>query len=208
MRVPVPRRSDPEIWAAVEEFRRRGNIRPFTTVPADVFSIMEIALKLDPIPFPSLYDKFKADAAISFDLTGIYLDQKAYEDFQNGDRWEERRLRYSVAHELGHYVLHETEIRASFFESVADFKKWAGRRDDCDSAEYQAHEFAGCLLVPRATLVRVYDECCAAQDRQDKKWRERPAARSTLAKMIAPRFGVNRQVIEVRFHRDGLWPAE
>ena len=207
MRVPVPRRSDPEIWAAVEQFRRRADIRPYAGVPVDVFAIMELALGLDPVLFPSLYDKFRVDAAIMFDLTGVYLDKKAYKDFENGDRWEERRLRYSVAHELGHYVLHESEIRASFFESIADFKKWVGRQDDCDSAEYQAHEFAGCLLVPRDMLVRVYDEFCTLETRRNKDWRERPAARSELAKKIAPRFGVNRQVIEVRFHRNGLWPA-
>ena len=192
----------------VEEFRCRRDIRPYATVPVDVFAIADIVLRLDLIYFPSLYDKFKVDAAIQFDLAGILIDKQAYEDFENGDRWEEKRLRYSVAHELGHYVLHEKEIRASSFESIADFKKWAGRRDDCDSAEYQAYEFAGRLLVPADMLVKVYDECCTMEDRRDKAWRDRPAARSNLAKKIAPRFGVNRPVIEVRFHRDGLWPAE
>ncbi len=207
MRVPIPYLKDEEIWDAVEEFRRRGDIGPYANVPVDVFSIAEITLRLDPLLAPSLYDKFKVDAAISFDLTGIFLDKQAYEDFESGDRWEERRLRYSVAHEIGHFVLHRREILASFFESIGDFRKWAGRREDCNSAEYQAHEFAGRLLVPLEALVRVYDEACAAEDRRNGGWRKEPNARSNLAKKIAPRFGVNRGVIEVRFHREGIWPA-
>jgi Zn-dependent peptidase ImmA (M78 family) len=138
----------------------------------------------------------------------IFLDKQAYEDFEGGDHWEERRLRYSVAHEIGHFVLHRQEILASFFESIGDFKKWAGRREDCNSAEYQAHEFAGRLLVPLESLVRVYDEACAAEDRKSTGWREQPNARSDLAKKIGPRFGVNRGVIEVRFDHEGIWLAE
>jgi Zn-dependent peptidase ImmA (M78 family) len=177
-------------------------------VPVDVFTIAELALRLDPLLFPSLYDDFRVDAAISFDLTGIYVDKQAYEDFESGDRWEEKRLRFSIAHEIGHCVLHRKEILASSFESIRDFKKWAGRREDCTSAEYQAYEFAGRLLVPRNTLLKVYDEACASETRRDKNWREAPTARATLAKKIAPRFGVNKPVIEYRFNREGIWPAE
>jgi hypothetical protein len=208
MRRPVPYRRDEEIWDEVERFRRREDIRPYANVPVDVFSIAELALRLDPLLAPRLYERFKVDAAISFDLTGILLDQEAYENFEGGDRWEEKRLRYSVAHEIGHCVLHRSEILASYFESIRDFKKWVGRRDDCNSAEYQAHEFAGRLLVPLDLLQRVYDEFCAAETRRDKQWREKANSRSELAKKIAPRFGVSRQVIEVRFHREGIWPAE
>jgi hypothetical protein len=208
MRVPVPYRSDQEIWAAVEEFRRREVVREFTNVPVDVFSIAEISLRLDPILFPALYEKYRVDAAITFDLSGILLDKQAYDDFEHGDRWEEKRLRYSVAHELGHHVLHRAEILASSFESIHDFKKWAGRRDDCTSAEYQAYEFAGRLLVPRDQLVRVFDECCQREDQRDASWREHATARSGLAKKVATRFGVNRPVIEFRFAREGVWPVE
>ncbi len=208
MRAQVPFRSDEQIWTAVEQFRCREDIKPYANLPIDVFSIAEIALRLNPILFPSLYDKFKLDAAINRDLTGIFLDKQAYEDFERGDRADEKRLRFSVAHELGHYVLHQTEIRASSFESIPDFKKWAGRRDDCKSAEYQAYEFAGRLLLPRDTFVKIYDECCKLQDRKDAAWRQLPDARSDLAKKIAPRFGVNRPVIEFRFVREGIWPAE
>jgi Zn-dependent peptidase ImmA (M78 family) len=208
MRHRVPFRRDDEILAAVEKFRCRDDIRPYANVPVDVFSIAEIALCLDPLLASSLYEKFMVDAAISFDLSGIYIDKQAYEDFENGDRWEEKRLRFSIAHEIGHCVLHRKEILAGSFESIRDFRKWAGRREDCTSAEYQAYEFAGRLLVPRNTLLKVYDECCASESRRNKNWREQPTARSALAKIIAPRFGVNRPVIEYRFNREGIWPAE
>jgi hypothetical protein len=39
-------------------------------------------------------------------------------------------------------------------------------------------------------------------------WREIEGAREFIAKKIAPRFGVNHQVIETRFDHEGIWPVE
>jgi len=39
-------------------------------------------------------------------------------------------------------------------------------------------------------------------------WREIEGARDFVAKKVAPRFGVNHQVIGTRFDREGIWPAE
>jgi len=39
-------------------------------------------------------------------------------------------------------------------------------------------------------------------------WRTVPGMRDHFAKRIAPRFGVNAQVIETRLDREGLWPQE
>lgn len=42
----------------------------------------------------------------------------------------------------------------------------------------------------------------------DSAWREIEGVREHIAKRIAPRFGVNHQVIEVRLDRESIWPGE
>ena len=39
-------------------------------------------------------------------------------------------------------------------------------------------------------------------------WREIEGAREFIAKKIAPRFGVNHQVIKTRFDHEGIWSVE
>jgi len=53
-----------------------------------------------------LFEKYDCDAALMHDFSGIYVDAEAYIIWEKGPRWKQRRLRFSVAHELGHYVLH------------------------------------------------------------------------------------------------------
>lgn len=62
-----------------------------------------------------------------------------------------KRQRFTMAHELGHYMLHRgknTEfVDATFFRS-----------NDMDSIEYNANEFASRLLMPEDTLRKLIDE--------------------------------------------------
>ena len=62
--------------------------------------------------------------------------------------WKQNRLRFSVAHEGGHYILHR-EIAASLsFKSFDDFTRWTRPRGGQKySLEQAANEFAGRLLV-------------------------------------------------------------
>ena len=62
-----------------------------------------------------------------------------------------KRQRFTMAHELGHYMLHKgknTEfVDATFF-----------RGNDMDSIEYNANEFASRLLMPENALRKLIDE--------------------------------------------------
>ena len=69
----------------------------------------------------------------------------------------DNRLRFSIAHELGHYILHkylyhENELTISnpkeYYDFITKFPEKEYR-----SFEYQANQFAGRLLVPRNILV-------------------------------------------------------
>lgn len=196
---------DEEIHAWADDFRSQiaGNPIP----PVDVIYIAEIELGLEIIPTPRLFSGIGMDAALAPDLQTVYVDEESYLKWEAGLHWIEKRLRFSFAHELGHRVLHADILRGSTFKSLDDFKRWAGSPENYRRAEYQADEFAGRLLVPIDILKEEYDRYQAEAEKFDANWRDIEGMREHIAKRIAPRFGVNHQVIEVRFDREGIWPA-
>jgi len=62
--------------------------------------------------------------------------------------------------------------------------------------------------VPPDVLREEYDGFQEKLAAADPAWHDIEGMRARLAERIAPRFGVNRQVIETRFAREGLWPLE
>jgi Zn-dependent peptidase ImmA (M78 family) len=208
MSIKVKFRDDETIRRAADGFRASDGLRGFDVPPIDVIYIAEVILKLDVIPLPDLFADQHKDAALLADLTGIYVDEDAYLAWDKKERWVEKRLRFSFAHELAHYVLHREDVIAGGPASTAEFITWATEQNKYNSAEYQADEFAGRFLVPLDILQREYDTHCQKLAATGMAWREIEGMREYIAKQIAPRFGVNHQVIEVRFDREGLWPAE
>ena len=62
-----------------------------------------------------------------------------------------KRQRFTLAHELGHYILHKEKsvefVDTTFFRS-----------DEMDSIEYHANEFAARLLMPENTVRNLIEE--------------------------------------------------
>ncbi len=121
-------RDDAEIRRLADEFRESASLRGHNIPPIDVIYIAEIVLKLDVIPLPNLRADQNIDAALLPDLTGFYIDEDAYMSWERGVRWIEQRLRFSFAHELGHYVLHREEIAANRFGRWNNFGSGRLRR--------------------------------------------------------------------------------
>ncbi len=197
-------RSNEDIHAWADDFRAMFSTA--SVPPIDVIYIAEIELGLEIIPTPHLFSEIGMDAALAPDLETVYVDEESYLKWEAGQHWIEKRLRFSFAHELGHRVLHGDLIKESKFQTLEDFKRWAGSAENYRRAEYQADEFAGRLLVPVDILKTEYDRYQAEAEKYDPNWRGIEGIREHMAKKIAPRFGVNHQVIEVRFDHEGLWP--
>jgi uncharacterized protein DUF955 len=204
----VKYRDRQSICGAADDFRDSVELRSHHIPPIDVIYIAEVILKLDVIPILNLFADQKMDAALLPDLSGFYIDEDAYMSWERGTRWLEQRLRFSFAHEVGHYVLHREEIAANRFRTMEEFKRWAAAPSHYANAEYQANEFAGRFLVPVEILTREYDHHREALASGMPHWREVEGMRQFIARKISPRFGVNHQVIEVRLDREGIWPAE
>lgn len=197
-----------DVWAAVEAFRERHLTCELAHLPVDVFTLVELKLRLDVIPFDDLFAKYGSDAAITPDLTGIYVDAEAYVLWEKGPVWKQNRLRFSVAHEVGHYVLHR-EIAAKLrFNSFEGFARWTQSHEGQKyRLEQAANEFAGRLLVPVERLRQLYDEFSTEFDAKFPHWRAHQVIRHFLAESVGPKFGINSQVIEVRLDREGIWPV-
>lgn len=178
------------VWQKIEELRAEYEILRVERTPIDVFTFFEVDLRLDPIPFPRLTLKYRVEAAITADFTGLYLDEEQYALMEKGPEWRLSRLRFTIAHELAHFFLHKDLPQAEHFSSLPAFAHWtnnyAGRKY---TIEQEANEFAG----PAEKLVPNFMEAGAMRDKFSEK--------------VAPRFGVNTQVIAVRLDRDGIWPA-
>jgi hypothetical protein len=196
------------VWKKVEELRAPYPLLREDRTPLDVFTFLEVDLGLDPIPFDDLTAKYRVEAAITADFTGIYLDAEQYALMERGPEWKLNRLRFTVAHELAHYFLHRDVPQAEHFASLPEFARWTqnygGRKY---TIEQEANEFAGRLLVPEARLRAAFDEFAAEAEKLVPNFMRSNSLRDQFAERVAPRFGVNAQVIAIRLDRDDIWPA-
>ena len=115
-------------------------------IPVDVEEIIEIGLGLEIRPITDLNSRFGFEGSVSQDLQTILVDER----LQN----TENRYRFTLAHELGHILLHKGFIQSFNFGSRDDWKNAVEsiNSKSYGSIEAQAYKFAGYLLVPRETL--------------------------------------------------------
>ena len=196
------------VWQRVEELRQQYAVLSEDQTSIDVFTFFEIDLGLNAIPFDDLTAKYRVEAAITADFTGLYLDAEQYNLMEKGPDWKLNRLRFTIAHELAHFFLHRSLPQPEHFASLPAFARWTadygGRKY---IAEQEANEFAGRLLVPETRLAACFEEFAPAAEKLLPNFMVSGPLRDKFAEKIAPRFGVNSQVIAVRLDRDAIWPA-
>lgn len=195
-----------EIGKVSEEFRNTHWNVDF--IPVNVEHIIEHGLHLDIVPVHGIKQFEKIDAYLKSDRSGIVVDIEQYMDARG--RYE-NRLRFSFAHEIGHYVLHEyiyqkfaMDTPEEYFNFVMNFPE-----NEYKSFEWQANEFAGSLLVPRK---RLFQEIEIAKKRLETKnlshlWNSnREQVLVSMSPTIGRAFGVSDDVIERRINEErDLW---
>jgi len=175
----------------------RSTYWPENTFPINIEKIIESRIGLDIIPEPSL----KIEAYLRSD-SGIAVDQEQYMD----SRYD-NRLRFSLAHELGHFILHK-EICDNFtFNSEEEYIEFYNNlsEQDYQGFEWQANEFAGSLLVPREVLIQkvelIFNEIhdiLRRNNRLDLLETNSEEIFVRQSEKIARFFGVSTRVIEIR----------
>ena len=192
-----------QIWREADAFRER--YWPSGTIPVDVLTIAEFELDLEIRPVSRMREEEDIDALLLGDWQTLMVDQRHYMD----DRYLSR-LRFSVAHELGHYVLHRSIFEQMPRGSIEEWVRFTLNLPDKEYGflEYHAYEFAGRFLVPPAKLASEFEAAISQAERSGLRRSELRDERHMgyLAKPIAAKFAVSGDVIERRLTKEGLWP--
>jgi hypothetical protein len=104
-----------DLWQTVHSFREEYWSED--TLPVDMEKIVEQRLRLNIEPIRSLLDDLDVDAFLKLDLSGIVVDYDCFmkKRFQN-------RVRFSFAHEVGHFVLHKDIYEKVPFTNPEEWK--------------------------------------------------------------------------------------
>lgn len=167
-------------------------------IPIPIERIVEFELKLDIVPVPSLEEAFEIVGFTSSDLSEITVDEYVYESQAN-------RYRFTLAHEAGHVVLHAGLFKAQRFRTIDDWKGFVRTFPELDLSrlEWQAHSFAGLVLVPGDALERVVRDVIRQVKAQGIN-HERDFANDLVVDVVATRFEVSAEVIQRRLGYDQL----
>ena len=184
-----------------EDFRN-SFVNPVDKIPVPIIEILELDLNIEPIPIKGLMERIDIDGFLTKDLKHICVDNDIYMDPRR-----ENRLRFTYAHEVGHLILHEKEIKQTDFRTPED---WIHFRedfleDDLNWFESQAYEFAGRLLVPKEKLIEEIQGFHA----KIKEFRvlagdEEESLIDAISGMICNKFKVSRGVIQRRIRIEKL----
>jgi len=192
-----------DIRMAVAGFRDR--YWPRDTIPVDIFEIVEFELDIEIRTILNLREAGDVDTLLLGDLKTIAVDQN---DFLNESA--QNRLRFSVAHEIGHLILHHDTFSKIQYSSIDEWIDFFQKipEDQYYWIEQHAYEFAGRLLVPREKLIeKLNDAVALAKSSGFDAWDSSgDSTRQFVAHGIAKYFEVADQVIEKRLIRENRWP--
>lgn len=192
-----------EIWRQADGFRSR--MWPSNEIPIGVVEIVEFELDLEIRPISRLKEDNDIDALLLGNWKTIVVDQAQYMDERYANR-----LRFSMAHELGHYVLHQAVFQQMPRGSIQEWIEFM--RDipekEYSFLEYHANEFAGRFIVPPEALRREFDAAIllAEQNGMPRSQLQGDAHLQYLAKPVSRKFEVSSSVIERRLTKEQLWP--
>jgi Zn-dependent peptidase ImmA (M78 family) len=120
-------------------------------------------------------------------------------------------MRFTLAHELGHAVLHRELYEWYAQSDVNDVIGWTNLvRDFQVNAdpffERQANEFAGRLLVPREPLKRQFEELLLNLPTRSFLDLPEAAVRDHIAQKLYRHFQVNVPAVSARLKIGNLYP--
>jgi len=194
----VPIHSYEDLRKRADDFLRTYN--PTGTIPVPIEEIVEFEFDINIVPVLGLQRQLEVEGFTSSDLKNIYVDEYVYTDYLN-------RYRFTLAHEIGHIVLHRNLYDDHKFKSIEGWKEFINSMTEEEHGwlEYQGYAFAGLILVPREPLVnhtgewvkRIKDQGISLEQNRDFAW-------DLIAEHLGKGFQVSSSVIGKRLHKDKI----
>jgi Zn-dependent peptidase ImmA (M78 family) len=121
----------------------------FRILPIPIEEIAERGLNLTIAPISGMKSDYDVEGCLDSNLTTIFIDTNIY--MKN-----EHRARFTIAHEIGHLILHNKIFRDLRISRPEDIYKLTNTitEDEYGWLEYQAYTFAGHVLVPKIELIK------------------------------------------------------
>ena len=175
---------------------------PTRSIPVPIEFIVEASLGIDIVPVPGLQDVIESVAHLTRDMKEILVDERVYLKVPN-------RYRFSLAHEIGHLILHSEIIKQLKFDNIKEWKNIIANEipeDQYSFLEFHAYAFAGLILVPSDKLKEVFFDYVEKAQQHEINFDELgTGARETAEYHIAKFFEVSSDVIHKRIEYDSLW---
>ena len=196
---------DEEIAEAVAKFRHQYGLY---NLPIDIERLIEFDLDMEIIPIQGLEDWVHTTGFISNDFTSIYVDERV-------QMTQEYRYRFTLAHEVGHYVLHQEYFSQLEFSDFNEWKTVCTEIDNSDHSklEYQGYMFGGMVLVPKKELKDQFEIILPQLEPLIEQAKSSRIARhhylsyaiDAAAQMLSPVFQVSIDVLTRRINHESLY---
>lgn len=169
-------------------------------LPIPIEWIIESDLGLHIHSLPNLYRIFGQNGFLGRERKVIYIDEYQYDNFVE-------KLRFTLAHEVGHFIMHESLYEGLSFNSQQEYIEWlhSRPRNELGWFETQANWFAGQLLVPTEPL----KEHCVnlLESNRDQFSKGKYLSHefwSYASNELAEPFEVNPIVVEIRIRQESF----
>ncbi len=194
----IPVYSYEDLRKKADEFLREHH--PSGNIPIPIEEIVEFDFSINIVPVLGLQREFEVEGFTSGGLKNIYVDEYVYTD-------RITRYRFTLAHEIGHVVLHRHLYDAHKFKSIYGWKEFINSMTEEEHSwlEYQGYAFAGLILVQKQSLIKYTKEWTKKiKDKgisMEKNW---DFAWDLITEHVAKAFLVSPDVIEKRLEKDGI----
>lgn len=192
MKLPIKCLSYTKIGSLAEEFLLKYH--PILSLPIPIEEIIEQKLRIKIIQQMGLKRDFDVDGFSVTDFSVIFIDFDIYMKYEN-------RTRFTLAHEIGHLVLHKDLIQKLVINSTEKLHSFNKSLSDEDYGwlEYQAYSFASHVLVPSRLL---FNQLKSKLGRIPNN--EAPEVLAPVAADLLDVFKVSDSVILGRLQKEGI----
>lgn len=194
-------------WIKQIAGRFLAKYNPENIFPLEIEEIVEFKLGLsDIVPIANLRRESGHDAYLSKDLTTIFVDEYIYDNV-------EPRYRFTLAHEVGHILLHKDIFQSLDYNTTEEFLEvmLANTKAYADM-EFQADWFAACCLMPEELvgqeipkiMAEIQEKIAIAKSAGFSRIDYLDSAIAFVASQICDSFGVSEKAMSIRISSTSL----